>query len=496
MEALRARVAPIEDLKGAARLLSWDQETMMPAGGTEPRAHQMGTLARIVHGRSTDPALGELLAQCEEEVQPDTQDARIVRALRRQYDQLARVPAELVVKRTELSARAREAWKVGRKNNDFASFAPYLADQFSLAREYAEHLGYRDNPYDALLDAYEPGTSFAWINERFSALKPQLAELIRGIAEAVRSDPSHAQAAEAIHRTVPPETQIAFSRRMAEAVGFDFSHGRLDLSAHPFTSGSSYLDVRLTTRVDESYFPGCLFASIHEAGHGIHSQRLAPELYRLPFRYGLAVAESQSRFYENMVGRSRAFWKHHYEALQDAVPQYAEVDLQTWYRAINAVKPSLIRVEADEVTYGMHIILRFELENAVINGELAPGDLPGEWNARMESYLGVRPPTDSDGVLQDIHWSQGGIGYFPDYLLGSMLSAQLWDGLVADIPQALSQIESGEMTAINAWLDDRVQRHGGCYTFEETARVATGREFSSESYLAHLSSKYGELYGL
>lgn len=493
---LRAFVAPIADLSGAESLLRWDHETMMPRGGSETRAHQMGTIASLIHERYTDPRLADLLDRAADGLAPGSADALIVRALRRQQENRTRIPRDLVVRRTELSARAIEAWKSARAADDFESFAPCLDEQFALAREYAGHLGYERNPYDALLDAFEPGTSYAWIAERFDALQPELRRLIERIGEARAADPSHEAAARTVRRHVDAATQLAVGRAMAEAVGYSFEHGRLDISAHPFTSGSSYRDVRLTTRVEEEYLPGCLFASIHEAGHGIHSQRLDPSLYRLPFRYGLAIAESQSRFYENVIGRSLGFWKHHYPQLQRRVPELSSVDLDTWYRAINAVSPSLIRVEADEVTYGMHIMLRFELENAVINGELTPRELPGAWNDKMEELLGLRPESDANGVLQDIHWSQGGIGYFPDYLLGSMLSSQLWDALERDHPEVPAEIASGSLATANAWMAERVQRHGGLYTFEEIAEHATGAPFSSDAYVTYLKEKFGLIYRL
>ncbi len=500
---LRARAARIADLTGAASLLSWDQETLMPSGGTESRAHQLGTLAALVHEHYTDPALGDLLRELGDELGTGdapgagpTAGALIVRAMLRQHEQRTKIPPELVVRRTELSTRAREAWKAARKADDFNQFAPFLAEQFQLARELAEHLGYDNNPYDALLDQFEPGTSFEWIDTRFRAVTPELQDLIRRIAEAQVADGSHADAAQAAYRSVRAERQLAFSRSMAEAVGYDFAHGRLDSSAHPFTSGASYLDVRITTRVQENYFPSCLFAVIHEAGHGMHGQHLNPELYRFPFRYGLALAESQSRFYENVIGRSRAYWAYHYDDLRKAVPEFADVSSETWYRTINAVHPSLIRVEADEVTYGMHIMLRFDIENAAINNLLKVEDLPGAWNDAMGNYLGVRPDSDANGVLQDIHWSQGGIGYFPDYLLGSMLSSQLWDAVKRAIPDAGEQIRQGDLREINRWMADTVQREGGKLTFAEMAEHATGTAFSSESYLRYLAEKYGEIYHL
>jgi carboxypeptidase Taq len=499
LDELRGRATSIADLTGTMSLLSWDQETMMPPGGAESRAHQLGTLASLVHRFYTDPSLGDLLNELSDALSEhpyDSTEASVVRTMLRQYRLRTRIPSELVVKRTELSARAREVWKRARRNDDFAVFVPFLEEQFALAREVAEALGYEKNPYDALLDSFEPGTSYEWISTHFQTVRRPLIDLAGRIAEAVRNDPNHSEAASLTHRHVDKATQLAYSRRIAKAVGFDWEHGRIDLSAHPFTSGSSYLDVRITTRIDEEYFPSCLFAVIHESGHGIHGQNLDPELYRIPVRYGLAIAESQSRFYENMIGRSLGFWEHHYRGLQESVPQFADVSLDQWYRAINAVAPSLIRVEADEVTYGLHIMLRFELENAVIAGEVKPGDLAGEWKQRMEEYLGVRPPNDADGVLQDIHWSQGGIGYFPDYLLGSMLSAQLWDALVTDQPSLPDAIAGGSLSEANRWMAERVQRHGGKFTLAEIAERATGSSFSGEAYLNYLTRKYSPIYGV
>jgi carboxypeptidase Taq len=496
---LESRAARIADLTGAAALLSWDQETLMPTGGAESRAHQQGTLAALIHQHYTDPDLGELLRTLRDELgpgdPPQSDRAGIVRAMLRQHEQRTRIPAAFVVKRTELSTRAREAWKSARADNAFATFEPYLAEQVQLAREMAGYLGYEKNPYDALLDQFEPGTSHAWIDERFQAVKPRLGELISRIAAAREGNTPVAEAEAAARTPVPAAAQLAFSRTMAERVGYDFSHGRLDLSAHPFTSGSSFRDVRITTRVDEEYFPSCLFAVIHEAGHGMHGQNLKTELYRWPFRYGLALAESQSRFYENMIGRSRPFWERWYGDLQASVPQFKDVPPETWYIAINAVHASLIRVEADEVTYGMHIMLRFELENALVNGELPVSDLPGAWNDAMGRYLGVTPPTDSDGVLQDIHWSQGYIGYFPDYLLGSMLSAALWEAVSRAVPEAEELVRAGDLARINSWMAETVQGEGGLYTFAEMAERATGAAFSSEPYMTYLETKYGEIYG-
>ncbi|MGF1507842.1 MAG: carboxypeptidase M32, partial [Anaerolineae bacterium] len=421
----------------------------------------------------------------------DSNEAAIVRVVWREFQKRVKIPMALIIERAEASAVGREAWKEARATSDFSIFQPHLEKQFDIAVRIAEALGYDANPYDALVDQFEPGLTYDLINEEFSALKPRLKALIDGIA-------ANADAVDrsVLHRHYPAEDQIAFSRRLAEAVGFDFNHGRLDLSTHPFTGGTSYLDVRLTTRVEEDYLPACMMATLHEAGHGIHSQQLDPELYRLPFRYGLATAESQSRFYENIIGRSRAFWQHFYPLLQETFPQLEDTDLETFYRAINKSEPSLIRVEADEVTYGMHIMLRFELENEVINERLAVADLPEAWNDRMESYLGIVPPNDAQGVLQDIHWSQGGIGYFPDYLLGSIFSSQLWDTLKADRPAVEDEIAEGTIGPGTGCLAEKIQRHGGKYTFPELAERATGQPFTAEPYIAYLESKFGAIYAL
>ncbi|MFP4377687.1 MAG: carboxypeptidase M32 [Spirochaetales bacterium] len=493
---LVAYLAPIADVSGALSLLSWDQETMMPQGGSEPRAHQMGTLSRILHERYTDTRLKDLIDEAKSDVSAETREAYIIRAVERQYVNRTKLPADLVVRRTELSARARESWKAARNADNFELFRPDLEEQVAVAREVAECLGYKDHAYDALIDSFEPGLSYDWISARFDAIRPRLSNLIGRIAGKRREDSNQTEAEAVLVRRVSRNHQLEFGRTMAELVGYKFANGRLDLSAHPFTSGSSYLDVRLTTRVLDTFFPSCLFSCIHEAGHGIHGQNIAPDLYRLPFRYGLALAESQSRFYENVIGRSRVFWEYAFEKMRASVTELSDITLDQWYRGINAVSPSLIRVEADEVTYGMHIMLRFELEFALISGDLKVPDLPAAWNEKMQSYLGIAPESDAKGVLQDIHWSQGAIGYFPDYLLGSMLSSQLWQALQADLPDAETQVRAGSLAEVNAWMRESVQRHGGLYTFAEIAQNATAQPFSAEPYLTYLEEKYWRLYGL
>jgi len=484
----------ISDIGGAASLMGWDQETMMPPGAATNRAQQLGTLARLAHQYYVDPDLGSLLQELNEAMTDrDYDDPRrsVVRVMLREHTQRRRIPGELVGEIAQHSATARETWKEARSKSDFSIFAADLKKQFDLAGRFAEALGYEANPYDALLDRFESGLTYDMINREFSRVKPRLAELIGKINE-------HGERVtdEVLGRFYPRDAQVAFGTKMAGEMGFDFNRGRLDLSTHPFTSGSSADDVRLTTRVNENYLGDCVMSIIHEAGHGIHFQNLAAEYKSYPFRFGLALAESQSRFYENLIARTREFWAYALSSFKEHFPDAADVAADDLYRAVNQSKPSFIRVDADEVTYGMHIMLRFELENSVVNGQLAVEDLPDEWNKRMESYLGITPPNDAQGVLQDIHWSQGGIGYFPDYLLGSMLSSQLWEALERDLPDAGKRIGRGEFAPLTDWLQEHVQRHGGAFTFPELTERATGTEFSSEPYMRYLESKYGELYEL
>jgi len=494
---LKAGVAPIVDLTRALMILQWDQETMMPPGGAATRGEMFSTLGGLIHRFTIDPAVGALLKELEpllDQLDFDSDEAAMIRLAMREYRRRAAVPIELTMEIYGTMALAMQAWKEARTKNQFALFEPLLAKTVELQVKQARYLQPDGNPYDALLDLYEPGMTYEQINAVFSALKPGLIELVKAIASrADRVDDSP------LHRPVAPERQIAFARAVAARIGFDFSRGRLDLSAHPFTSGSGQGDARITTRVDPDFLPACLMSVIHEAGHGMHLQNINPALNRtgLDMFSTMAIAESQSRFYENIIGRSRPFWRYFYPQLQAAfAPAFDDVDMETFYRAINKSQPSLIRVEADEVTYGLHIILRFELENDLINGRVSVSDLPKEWNARMEAYLGVVPPTDSEGVLQDIHWSQGNIGYFPDYLLGSLLAAQLWEKMQQDIPDVLAQVEAGQFKAVLDWNREKVMQYGQKYTLQELCERAVGGPLRWEPYLNYLRAKYSEIYEL
>ncbi|GAB4479273.1 MAG: carboxypeptidase M32 [Anaerolineae bacterium] len=492
---LKQRLGRIADIAGAMSLLSWDQEVNMPPGGTPARADQMAAVGGLVHEMSIDEELGALLEELNSQVDSlpfDSDDASLIRVTWRDYQKRVKLPPAMVAAFYAAAAMARQAWKEARAKDDFSLFQPHLERLIDMELEMAALLGGGvENPYDALVDYFEPGLTYAAIQQVFDTVKPELVELVRAIGKAPRVDDSM------MHGHFPADQQLAFGRMVAEKLGYNFERGRMDLSAHPFTSGASLYDVRITTRVDESFFPSCLFSVIHEAGHAIHFQQQSPTLYRTGIGHAsLSICESQSRFYENILGRSRPFWRYFYPLLQEAIPSFRGVPLEAFYRAINRVEPSLIRVEADEVTYGLHIMLRFELENAVINGRVKAADLPAEWNARMEQYLGIVPPNDAQGVLQDIHWSQMPMGYFPTYLLGSIFSAQLWEKLLEEHPSAPAEMEAGDYAPITAWLGQKVHTHGGKFTLPEMAERAVGAPLSSEPYLRYLKAKYSDIYGL
>jgi carboxypeptidase Taq len=499
LQRLKTLMARVSDLKGVAGLLGWDQRTYMPTGGVQGRADQSATLAGLIHEFFTADEVGELLDELTDKFEDyDSDEASIVRVLGRDYKKLKRVPASLLMQIQQVGAYAREAWHTARTTNNFNHYQPHLEKMLALQIQLAETLNVASdgkpfaNKYSALLDRFEPGMTYEIVDGIFSGLKKPLIELVKAInAKADAVDDS------VLRRHYPREQQLAFGRLLSNALGYDYTRGRLDLSTHPFTSAFHRDDVRITTRVKEDYLLVSLGSTIHETGHALHRQNLSPALYRSNLENtGLATAETLSRYYENIIGLSREFWQYAFPKAKDFFPHLQDTNLETWYRAINKSFPSLIRTDADEVTYGLHIILRFELENELINGKISVSDLPKIWNERMEVYLGVVPPTDSDGVLQDIHWSQGGWGYFPDYLLGTIFASQLDERLVKEQPTIKQTWASGELGGVLRWLTDKVMAHGGKFTFPELAQRATGKAFTWQPYMDYLQKKYGEIYGL
>lgn len=496
LDQLRKHLAPIEDLKAAAAVLTWDQETYMPDGGAEARAQQLSTLQSTAHERFVADETGELLdraAEAVEEADPLDDAASLVRVTRRDYERAVRVPSSLVAELSKAKSQAQQAWKQARTEDDFSQFAPHLERLVELSVEKAEAIGYDDEPYDALLEEYEPGRSTAEVASLFDALRDDLVPLVDAIDDAPQIDD------EILLGTYPQSEQRAFGRAVVEDFGYDFDRGRQDASAHPFTTSISPNDVRITTRYDEENVASALFSTIHEAGHALYEQGIDPELARTPLAEGasLGVHESQARLWENHVGRSRPFWRHYLHRLREAFPDaLGDAELDPFYRAINKVEPSLIRVEADEVTYHLHVMLRFELERGLIDGSVSVNELPERWNEAMDEYLGVVPETDANGVLQDVHWSQGAFGYFPGYTLGTLTAAQLTETIRDEIPALDDEINDGQFDALLDWLRMHVHRHGHKLEAPDLLERATGEALSTDAWLRYVRSKFGPLYDL
>lgn len=496
LNTLKERLARISDLRAAEAVLSWDQETYMPPGGAAARAEQLATLERLAHEFFTSEEIGNLLEALEPQLKDldyDSDEASLIRVTKRDYEKAVKLPSELVTQLAREASLAREAWKEARQRSDFPKFRPHLEKLVELTQKKAEALGYDERIYDPLLDLFEPEMKTSEVEEIFSQLKSELVPLVQEVSRQKRPDDSF------LRQQYDERAQWDFGLEVVKDFGFDLNRGRQDISAHPFTTGFSVSDVRLTTRIQRDYLPTALFGTLHECGHGLYHQGVDPKLERTPLAGGasLGMHESQSRLWENLVGRSRPFWKHYYPKLKERFPeQLRDVTLDDFYRAINRVEPSFIRVEADEVTYNLHIMLRFELENALLEGKLAVGDLPEIWNAKMEEYLGVVPPDDARGVLQDIHWSQGYFGYFPTYSLGNLMSAQIFRQASEEIPDLTEQIASGKFRELLGWLREKIHRHGRKFTAVELLRRVTGRELEAQSYLEYIRLKYSNILTL
>lgn len=497
MDRLRELFGEIADLNGAASVLSWDQETYMPPGGAQARAFQRATLGRLSHEKLISDEFGEALERAREEVagtDPDSDEIRLVRRVSRDIEKQRKVPTEWVGEFRRVTSLAHPVWQKARAEKEFGQFKPSLEHIVGLRRQYADFFAPYDHVYDPLLDDYEEGMKTADVVEVFGQLRPKQVELVQMIADRGR------RIGDAIlHQPYDVEKQAEFGLEVIKALGYDFERGRSDRSTHPFTASFSIDDVRITTRFDPNFLSDSLFSTIHESGHALYEQGLSRSFERTPLASGGSYAfhESQSRMWENFVGRSRPFWKHFYPRLQQYFPErLATIDLEAFYHAINKVQPSFIRVDADEATYNLHIMLRFELEMALMEGSLAVADLPAAWNQKTEEYLGLTPPDDAKGVLQDVHWSSGSLGYFPTYALGNLVAAQLWEKIGQDIPDLESQISRGEFAGLLAWLRERIHRHGTKFDPTELLERVAGAKLTAEPYLRYLRKKFGEIYGL
>ncbi len=490
LRGLKDRLADVNALQAAAALMDWDHQCFMPSGGTPARAEHLGILTRMAHEAFVADETQRLLQDSHGEAETN-EDRAMLRVVQREMDQKTKIPASLVAEKTRLGSLAHEIWVKARQDKDFASFAPALEQMFDITRQEAEHLGYTDHIYDALVDLYEEGATHADCVRMYETLKGPNVELVAALNAAEKPDDSF------LYGDWDVATQRAFTETLIRAIGFDMERGRQDTAAHPFCTGFSVGDIRLTTRF-KSYLPSAIFGSLHEAGHGMYEQGSPMAWDRTPLAGGVSMGfhESQSRTWENLVGRSHSFWSYFYPKLQASFPALASVGLETFYKAVNKVESSFIRVEADEVTYNLHTLVRFELESAVLEGSLAVKDLPAAWNDKYEAYLGIRPTDDSVGVLQDVHWSAGLIGYFPTYTMGNLLSYQIWNTMLQSVPDADAQIGAGKFEEVHGWLRDNLYRLGRSVPPKELALKLTGKPMGAEDYVAGLSAKYRGVYGL
>lgn len=496
-EKLIERVNELDDLNKAAALLSWDREVNMPRAGAPARIAQMTTMSSLIHRMSTADEMGELIENAAAELDGapyESNQAALIRLLRRNYADARKLPAEYVARSSAVSGQAREAWVRARAENDFEHFRPWLEQVVELCQEMADYYGYEDERYDALLDKYETNMKTAEVRAIFDALKAELIPLREAIdAGRVKLDDS------IVHRAYDVEKQKAFARYIAKAIGYDFERGHLGTVVHPFATSFSRNDARITTRWYPDFLNPSLFGTLHECGHAMYEQGTHPDLARTPLARGtsLGIHESQSRMMENIVGRSRGFWQAHFPTLQSYFPEaLGDNTAEDFYQAINKTQPSLIRVEADELTYNFHIILRFELEQAMLNGELAVADLPAAWNDKMQSLIGITPPNDAEGCLQDVHWSRPGFGYFPTYALGNLYGTQFYETAVAHNPAIAGELAAGKTDALLAWLRENIHQHGKKFTPGELVQRVTGQPLSHEAFMRYARAKFGELYQL
>ena len=494
LQQLKTLLAEIADLNQITALLFWDQQTYMPSGGAENRGYQLATLQQIAHTKAVSDEIGKLLDDLQlyaSQLDPDSFDACLVRVARRNYENETKVPTEWVVESAMTTTAAHEAWAKARAENDFHHFLPHLERILNLAHRFAGFFAPYEHVYDPLLDIFEPGMKTTDVKAIFNLLRPQQVKLLKQIASCPQVDNSF------MSLTFDEQKQWDFGVEAITKMGYEWDRSRQDKTLHPFTTSFGWGDVRITTRVFPNYLASALFGTLHEAGHAMYAMGSDKSFDRTPLFGGASagIHESQSRMWENLIGRSYPFWQHFYPRLQELFPsQLGNVALEAFYKGINKVQPSFIRVEADEATYNLHIMLRMELEIALMENQLQVKDLPEAWNSRFQEYLGVTPPDYSNGVLQDVHWSGGLIGYFPSYALGNLIAAQLWERISADIPDLPDQIRQGEFAAWLAWLREKVHSHGNKFEPQQLIQRVTGSKIDPAPYMHYLEQKYQAIY--
>jgi carboxypeptidase Taq len=497
LEELKQRLAEVNDLRSAAAVLNWDQTTYMPPGGAEARGRQMATLERLAHEKFSDPAIGRMLVELrsyEGSLPCDSDEAALIRVTRRDYDRAVKVPPLFVAKFSAHAAATYDAWVKARPANDFPAVRPLLERTLDYSRELANYFPGHDHIADPLIDFEDYGMKAATVSALFAELRKELAPIVLAITSQPLADDA------CVRQKFPETQQLAFGAEVVKRLGYDFERGRQDKTHHPFQTTFSLGDVRITTRVKENDLGDALFSTIHEAGHAMYEQGIRREFEGTPLARGTSagVHESQSRLWENIVGRGRAFWQFFYPKLQAVFPsQLGSVPLDAFYRAINKVERSLIRTDADEVTYNLHVMIRFDLELQLLEGKLSVRDLPEAWRERYKTDLGIAPPDDRDGVLQDVHWFGGQIGgVFQGYTLGNILSAQFYKAVQKAHPEISDQIARGEFATLHSWLKENIYQHGSKFTASELVPSTTGQPLTIEPYIRYLRTKYGELYKL
>ncbi|MEI8248844.1 MAG: carboxypeptidase M32, partial [Lentisphaerota bacterium] len=486
----------IHDLHSAIAVLDWDQQVNMPAAGAEGRANQLSLLSRLSHEKFVDGRIGELLESLKaftDGLDPESDEACLVKVTRREYDRNVKVPSSFVAEFTRTTSNAHVEWEKAKAASSFSLFQPWLEKIFDLRREYAGFFAPYDHIYDPLLAEFEPGLKTAEVKEIFAKVRPAQVELIREIGQCPEIDDSF------LHQMLDSQKQWELGVEASTAIGFDWSRGRQDRSVHPFTTTFDFNDVRITTRIMADNFASGFFSTMHESGHAMYEQGISPSLRHTPLCTGasLGIHESQSRLWENLVGRSFDFWVFFYPRLRNKFPgSFDNVSLKDFYRGVNRVRRSLIRTESDEATYNLHIMLRLEIEISVLEGRVAVSDLPEIWNARMEEYLGVVPDNDARGILQDVHWAGGAVGYFPTYALGNMISAQIWECVNRDIPDLPEKIRQGSFNELRGWLASNIYRHGAKFEPQALVQKVTGSKIDPAAYIRYLNRKYKEIYSL
>ena len=496
-EALLTRVHEIVDLRKAARVLTWDREVVMPKMGDTDRTYQIATLQKLCHTLYTADEMGEMIEAAAAELNGanyESPQASLIRFLRRDYAKARLLPPEFISRMAALNSQATAVWKQARESDEYELFAPWLQQIIELTSEKAELLGYQTEPYDALIDRYEPGATTAEVRAIFKAAKDELLPLYESASRLSETvDDTF------LYQNFDIVLQKQFARYIATAVGYDFSRGHLATAVHPFSTNLSLNDVRITTRYFQDQLSPSIFATLHEAGHAIYLQNVQLDYARTPLakETSAGLDESQSRLLENMVGRSLGFWQHHLPELKVLfTKQLGSVTAQQFYKAVNKVQPSFIRVEADELTYNIHIILRFELEQALLTGQLLAKELPTAWNDKMRSYLGLVPPNDKLGCLQDIHWTLVGFGYFPTYALGNLYAAQFYEAALRQNPGLESELAAGQITGLMNWLRENIHQHGRALSPAELVLRATGHRLDHHAFVRYANDKFTSLYGL